>query len=332
MLVSGGGSAIAPAPTEPHSAEDKAPSAAWPVERWVRVLDRIEYREPTAGLRYFGLPIWLEVTMTGPDSDLWPANTDNTLSWDWQSSAPCPDVEELIARGADDDVLLEAVGRYTIENLMLNAVHEIGEWFRLNGRRAFPAHIGGPIGPGERDPQGNGVVALHVLFGQAIEPQETAARDLKLDDGARELLLRRLGRSSSASVFTCVPGTSISYEAAGPVIRTGATGQAVSTWRSRWSTSAIDAARATAHELMPFVARDVHQALISHEADRICRAFHIDGRRPWRLAGPPPPLGAEPPDADGVGTRSLSVLTSYTVSPEGGEGWERGADSDSPRA
>jgi hypothetical protein len=30
--------------------------------------------------------------------------------------------------------------------------------------------------------------------------------------------------------------------------------------------------------------RDVHRMLVLHEADRMCRAFYVDGRRPWRLA------------------------------------------------
>ena len=47
-------------------------------------------------------------------------------SWDWQSVAPCREVAELAAAGADDDALLAAAGRYASENLFLNATHEIG--------------------------------------------------------------------------------------------------------------------------------------------------------------------------------------------------------------
>lgn len=40
----------------------------------------------------------------------------------------------LIAEaGADDQVLLGAASRYGLENLLVNAVHEIGEWLRLDG-------------------------------------------------------------------------------------------------------------------------------------------------------------------------------------------------------
>ena len=89
--------------------------------------------------------------MKGPDSDLWFLAGQADREWDWQSSAPCPEVAELSDTGADDDELLAPVSRYTIENLILNAAHEIGEWLRLDGQRLFPAHPSRPL-PGEASP------------------------------------------------------------------------------------------------------------------------------------------------------------------------------------
>ncbi len=48
--------------------------------------------------------------------------------------------------------------------------------------------------------------------------------------------------------------------------------------------------------LVAYVAQDVHRALVSFEIDQICRAFHIDGRRPWRSASPTAGLGSDLPD------------------------------------
>ena len=59
---------MSPADLDPAPGRDQA--------RWVRILDRIEHRQPDVGLRFWGLPLWLEVTMTGPDSDRWPAIRD----------------------------------------------------------------------------------------------------------------------------------------------------------------------------------------------------------------------------------------------------------------
>ena len=93
--------------------------------------------------------------------------SEQATAWDWQSSAPCVEVADLANEGADDDRLLAVVGRYTIENLILNAVHEIGEWFRFDGRRLYPAHNSGIAAPSDRDDQGNGAVTLRLEFGQA---------------------------------------------------------------------------------------------------------------------------------------------------------------------
>jgi len=53
--------------------------------------------------------------------------------------------------------------------------------------------------------------------------------------------------------------------------------------RGRRSTSERSAAGAG--EVLALVARNVHKAFIHHDVDRICRAFHLDGRHAWRLDG-----------------------------------------------
>lgn len=50
-----------------------------------------------------------------------------------ESAPTCVGAERLFDDGADDDQLVMAVGRYTIENLILDAVHQIGDWFRFDG-------------------------------------------------------------------------------------------------------------------------------------------------------------------------------------------------------
>ena len=282
-----------------------------PAPRWLTILDRIEHRDVHIGLRYWAPPIWLEVTMSGPDSDSWPASTDDSQSWDWQSNAACVEVDALAADGADDDVLAAALGRYTIENLILNAVHEIGEWFRFDGRRIFPPHLGEGARGSEQDVQGNGAVVLHTSFEPMDVPQVPAAAPGTRDEVGEQRVLQRLTRTLAAPRFTCLPGTTISYEAAGPVIRTWGTGGGVSTWWSTWSKDTVEAASADTGELEAATARDVHRALVSQEADSICRAFHIDGRRPWRLAGPGTPLGADPPDTHAPDAGVLSVSVAY---------------------
>ena len=105
--------------------------------------------------------------MIGPDSDLWPTYSEQVTAWDWQSSAPRDEATVVADVGADDDRLLAVVGRYTIENLILNVVHEIGEWFRFDGRRLFPADSSRIAASSDRDDQGNGAVTLRLEFGQA---------------------------------------------------------------------------------------------------------------------------------------------------------------------
>jgi hypothetical protein len=285
------------------SRNDAAGDVDWPAERWLGIFSRIEHRQFHVGLRYWGPPVWLEVTMTGPDADAWPASSDDTLSWDWQSSAPCTEVEQLVAAGADDDVLLAAVGRYTIENVILNAVHEIGEWLRFDGRRVFSAHADDLGRSGEPGNQGNGRVSLQVAFAGPDELAATAA--LLPDEVGGRRLVKRLA-PLAATRFTYLPGTSISFEAAGPVIRTWAVDETVRTWRSTWSGSTIEAARGGAEGVILLVMQDVHRALVTYEADRVCQAFHIDGSRPWRLAGSL--------DDDAPGAQTLAVALQYTQS------------------
>lgn len=246
---------------------------AWSPTRWATLLDRIEHRQSDVGLRFWGPPLWLQVTMTGPDSDLWPTIDSRPVAWDWQSNAPCHELARLDAAGATDHELLDVVGRYTIENLILNAVHEIGEWLRFDGRRIFPAHLPGAAATTEQ--QGNGEVVVHFTFGPAPSSPPVSAQ--RVDPGIAD----RVSETAAAARFTYLPDATITYEDAGPVIRRWHDGHASDTGRSRWSAATIHAARSGRSDATALIARDVHQAVVSYEADRICRAFHIDGTQPW---------------------------------------------------
>jgi len=282
----------------------------WVEARWVKILDRIEHRQPDVGLRFWGPPLWLEVTMTGPDSDLWPAISEST-AWDWQSSAPCTEAAALADDGADDDRLLAVVSRYTIENLILNAVHEIGEWFRLDGRRLFPAHSSVAAAPSDADEQGNGAVTVHLTFGPTAHLPGAVATGPPSEHRSDAHLVSRLAELAAPSRFTYLPGTTIAYEAGGPVIRRWSGGERGRVWRSTWSSSTLEAVAAGSADVLALVGRDVHRALVAHEADRICRAFHVDGRRPWGLGDRGFALGADPPDADAPDAQLLSIDIDY---------------------
>lgn len=277
---------------------------AWVDARWVKLLDRIDHRDPDVGLRFWGPPLWLEVTMTGPDSDLWPAVSEQVKAWDWQSNTPCEQVAGLAEMGADDDSLLAIVGRYTIENLILNAVHEIGEWFRFDGQRVFSAHTS--RAPDRRD-QGNGAVELQVTFADRSPVRAAPVPDDEI--GAH--LVGRLTDLAAAPRFTYLPATTITYEAAGPAIHSWADRESGAAWRSTWSTSTLDAVVANDPEALTLVAQDVHRALVWHEAGRICRAFHVVGRRPWMLAVPESAPGATALDSDVLDAGFLSLSISY---------------------
>jgi hypothetical protein len=73
----------------------------------------------------------------------------------------------------------------------------------------------------------------------------------------------------------------------------------------------LDAVSADGPDLVALVGRDVHSALVSHEADRICRAFHIDGSRPWNVAVPELALGAVPLDTEAHDAELLTILIDY---------------------
>lgn len=254
----------------------------WDQARWVRILDRIDHRQAQVGLRFWGPPLWLEVTMNGPDSDHWPAVTADT-SWNWQSSEPCHAVAALVQAGADDDYLLDVAGRYAVENLVLNAVHEIGEWFRFDGRRLFPSHLSG-CGASGTD-QGNGSVSVEVTFREpwTLGPVVTVAAEV--DQIAGNRLVAVLSRLAATGRFTYLPHTSISFGPSGPVVTSRTSEGSVGAPPSLWSSSTLDAGGYDDVEfLLELVGRDVHRSLVRYEADRICHAFHVDGGRPWRLA------------------------------------------------
>jgi hypothetical protein len=67
--------------------------------------------------------------------------------------------------------------------------------------------------------------------------------------------------------------------------------------------------------LVDQVGRDVHRALVLHEADRICRAFHVDGRRPWTLDASEVAPGADPPDTDAHDLARLSIVIDRADAP-----------------
>jgi hypothetical protein len=254
----------------------------WDQARWIKILDRIEHHQPDVGLKFWGPPLWLEVTMNGPDSDR-SADTGPDQSWDWQSKEPCHAVTHLIEEGANDDTLLEAAGRYTLENLILNAVHEIGEWFRFDGQRLFPAHTSWSPTSDVGDDQGNGSVAIAVVFATGSEPAKDSAGACADDQQDARRLVARLTELGAGPRFTYLPGVTIDFDTIGPVITRNGDGEFERGWRSRWSQSTFDRSRAGPEVIIPWVARDVHRALIDHEVDRICRAFRLDRRQPWRL-------------------------------------------------
>lgn len=290
----------------------------WPVARWGRILDRVELRQAGLGLKFWGPPLWLEVTMTGPDSDRWPANPEGNDSWNWLSTETCSEAERLFDRGADDDQLVVAVGRYTVENLILNAVHEIGEWLRFDGQRVFPAHPSAEASATAADGQGNGSVQLTVTFRPPLRPTPAFRARQPAYDVVDQDQLRRLTEIAGPSRFTYLPGTAVHYHADGPVIRLHPNGAPATSCRSMWSTATFDALRndADAETLIGAVQRDVHGAVVAWEADRICRAFYIDRRRPWRLSAPELPLGAEPA-ADDDEVAGMVILTIAYLDPEG---------------
>ena len=264
-----------------------AAATTWATVRWVRVLDRMEHRRVDVGLRFWGPPLWLEITMTGPDSDRWPLTDGPDQEWNWQSSEACLEAMELAAAGAGDDRLLAVVSRYAVENLILNAVHEIGEWLRLDGSRPFPAHSSRAQSDDHLvndDIDGNGSVHLDISF----PPLPTSGGPVvrgpsKAQSGA----LDRVDSVVAASRFSYLPGTSISYGPAGPVV-TGPDGPAAA-WHAAWSSDVVEGTGAAVasdpvDHLVGAIAADVHRALVYYEADRVCRAFHVDGHRVWTVA------------------------------------------------
>ena len=250
--------------------------------------------------------------MRGPDSASWPANADEDEEWNWQSGSPCDEVGALIEEGAGDERLLAVVARYTVENLILNAVHEIGEWLRFDGQRLFPAHLPRTRPLADADGQGNGAVQLRIAFPSEVEHTPGASEQSAASRQGAPPLLRRLAEIAAGPRFTYLPDTTISFEAAGPVIR-GRPGCGTSdVWRSTWSASTVEAVDAPKEELILLAGQDVHRALVFFEASRICRAFHVDGRRPWRVVAPEPTLGANPTDEDARST-PITILVSYAI-------------------
>ncbi|MCU4186258.1 hypothetical protein K6U06_17970 [Acidiferrimicrobium sp. IK] len=282
-----------------------AQTPTWDEPRWQRILDRIEVRLDGIGLRFWGPPLWLEVTMSGPDSDRWASGQpDGDRSWDWQSSAPCAAAGTLETAGATDDEMLGAASRYTLENLILNAAHEVGEWLRFDAVRVASPHDG--VGDGV---QGNGKAVVHVGFDPA--PETVAGSRLPaipaVADAARRVASWR---------FTSLPGEVIGYATAGPTLQLP--GAAAAVWTGRWAAVAAlpPGAESDLRALRAAVQADVHAMLIAYEAAKVCDAFYVDGSRPWRLApgSGDPAASVGPGDAAGPDRRPLSVAVSW--SPE----------------
>jgi hypothetical protein len=60
--------------------------------------------------------------------------------------------------------------------------------------------------------------------------------------------------------------------------------------------------------------RDVHRMLVLHEADRICRALYVDGRRSWRLAAWGEELRQAGPGPGSSPAEPLSITIAYAGS------------------
>jgi hypothetical protein len=261
----------------------KAEVEGWDQDRWVAVLDRMEHRQAGVGLRFWGPPLWLEVTMTGPDSDAWStasADGKDDQSWDWQAEEACHGAGPLVAAGADDDDLVDLVSRYTLENLVLNATHEVGEWLRFDTRRIFAAHPPAdsvrdrPLGPGR---QGNGSVQVKVDF----EPRLVAADASPLGAGSDPSGVEVAQRAAAVAAgwrFTFLPGTEITLGPDGPAVL-GAW-----SWATAWSPGTVAGLALDDSSFVDAVQRDVHRMLIRAEVHRTCDAFHVDGRARWYLA------------------------------------------------
>jgi hypothetical protein len=212
-------------------------------------------------------------------------------SWDWQSCDACEEVMLLAEEGAGDDTLLAVASRYTFENLVLNATHEIGEWFRFDARRVFPSH-GGPrliagtpwqiVGDGV---QGNGAVTVRVQF--AVSTTTDGSRR----EGAVSGVAERAAEQAACWRFSYLPGTSITFSAQGPILideREG-TGDWLVSAETVWSEATRQRLDGPIDTFVSAVQRDVHRMLIRAETERVCRAFFVDGRRQWHLCDDEPP-------------------------------------------
>jgi hypothetical protein len=263
----------------------------WDDLRWSRILDRIDHRQVGIGLRFWGPPLWLEVTMAGPDSDRWWVAEAIDLpdhSWNWESANPCFNAMQRAGAGADDESLLQAASRYTFENLVLNAVHEVGEWLRFDARRVFPAHgsrgVSGSARPGGLDGhQGNGAVYLRVNF----DLPYGRSKDCRVSSRPPQPgFAARVRESVSPWRFTYLPHRLIAFTDSGPLLVDSAHDLGAERWASTWSrrTRHVVESFACAEQVIAAVQGDVHRMLVDYEVDQICRAFHVDGRRPFRLA------------------------------------------------
>jgi hypothetical protein len=288
-------------------------ASSWDEARWLRILDRIEHRDTEVGLRFWGPPLWLEVTMTGPDSASWAVAAATALpqqSWDWQSGTVGEEAMRLVEGDADDVALLAAASRYTFENLVLNATHETGEWLRLDGRRLYPPHGGSPqafgspwqaAGDGR---QGNGQVVVQVQFDAPAKARVPA-------EGMACPVANRAAEVIASWRFTFLPGTSIAYGDMGPHLVDERPG-APDSYQGTWSAATRRALNGPSDAFSATLQEDVHRMVIRAEVERICHAFHVDGRQAWYLESETSPTPRRSHDDFGSTGKQVTVQVTYS--------------------
>ena len=308
---------------------DSQIDGSWDQRRWARILDRMDFRQAGIGLRFWGPPLWLEVTMTGPDSDSWWAAAAGDVrdqSWNWHSNTSCCEAMRLASTGAGDDVPLSAISRYTLENLVLNAAHEIGGWFPFDGRRLFVAHRSRaqpPRAAGEvidDRTQENGIVRIDVNFDPDSSDLVSAGPVHVPDDIASVGTPERAAELAAGWRFSYTPGKTVLLATAGPGIAdtTGNSGAPRSVWGTTWSIASYQTLDAPPDKFVAAVQRDVHRALIRYETAVICDNFYVDGRRPWYLNPEPGPKTAITSTEDRANRDPVTVSIAYgaELSPE----------------
>lgn len=326
-------------PTEPTGTAGLG--AAWDdVDAVVaQASDRIRFTHPDVHLSIS--PAATELTWRGPDSDD-PAGP--VRDWDWLSAPDTTGLVELerlaVSRtAAAADEVVRLLTRRAHQALALNAVHEVGEWLKLNGVRPFGPHtpirdrLTGQVVPGGVDdgPQGNGAVLLELAYDAHLPEAAPTVPAPTPTAGALEWLCQCLAACRFSDAFTYRPGSRVEITPGGPRLvvddlldaRTGA--RTTATLDRRWSSSVLEAATAlhgAAPESLAWnvlarqVARDVHRTLVIFEIHEIGEHLLVDGSRPLdpHLSSEQVRAGASPLGADGAGP--VRVVLTYLPSPD----------------